>query len=88
MSAYYTIYGISDCPACLRACADLMAHYPEKEFAFINADFAPSYRAVLKERFGVSTFPIVVLTTDCQDTLIGGHSELIEHLTGVNSEYE
>ena len=48
----YIIYGITDCPACLRACADLM----EKscEYVFVETDFAPSYRDSLKEEFNIN----------------------------------
>ena len=37
----YIVYGITDCPACLRACADLME--ADIEYVFVETDFAKSY---------------------------------------------
>ena len=74
----YLIYGITDCPACLRAQADLMEK--DIEYVFIEADFSKTYRAAIKEEFGWPTFPIVVMAEDSGETLIGGYSELWFHL--------
>ena len=76
MKNTFLIYGISDCPSCLRACADLMDIYPSCEYVFINADFAAAYRDSLKQKYDVSTFPIIV----CNDKLIGGYEELSSFL--------
>ena len=51
----YIIYGISDCPACLRACAAAMELYPTHEYVFVNTDFSKTHRERLKLRYGVET---------------------------------
>ena len=50
----YFIYGITDCPACLRACASLME--AGLEYVFVETDFAKSYRTHLKKQYRRSTF--------------------------------
>ena len=77
---YYKVYGISDCPACLHTCGDLMSCYPQVEFAFINTDFSRTYREELKDRYDFSTLPIIVQVKAGKDFLIGGHAELNIHL--------
>ena len=74
----YIIYGITDCPACLRACADLM----EKscEYVFVETDFAPSYRDSLKEEFSWSTFPIIIQIENGIEQFVGGYGELSKEL--------
>ena len=79
----YKIYGITDCPACLRACALLM----EKgiEYSFVESDFSPSYRTVLKKQWNWNTFPIIVKlniseSNDISTTLVGGYEELLDIL--------
>ena len=70
----YLVYGITDCPACLRACADLMER--EKEYVFIETDFSPTYRTSLKKEFEGSTFPMVVKVTEEAEELVGGYDDL------------
>ena len=76
MKNTFLIYGISDCPSCLRACADLMDLYPLCEYVFVNTDFAPAYRDSLKQKYSVSTFPIII----CDDELVGGYEDLSSFL--------
>lgn len=73
----YFIYGITDCPACLRACALLMER--DLEYVFIETDFAPSYREEIKEELRWSTFPIVVLIREGTEELVGGYEDLLLH---------
>lgn len=82
MKETYVVYGISDCPACLRACADLMALVPAIEYVFVNCDFSKNYRDNLrsKDKFNWPTFPIVVKLLRDEETLVGGYDELKEHL--------
>ncbi len=70
----YIIYGITDCPACLRACADLMER--DIEYAFVETDFSKSYRSALKNEFNWSTFPMVVKVSGDEEEFIGGYDEL------------
>ena len=51
----YIVYGISDCPACLRACADLME--ADNEYVFVEMDFSKTYREYIKDRHQWPTFP-------------------------------
>ena len=70
----YLVYGITDCPACLRACADLMER--EKEYVFIEADFSSTYRTSLKKELEWSTFPMIVRATEDDEEFIGGYDDL------------
>ena len=79
------VYGITDCPACLRACADLMDHYPDKEYVFVEADFSKTYREQLKKQYNRTTFPIVVKVSGDGEILLGGYDELKTHLS-LNSD--
>ena len=74
----YMVYGITDCPSCIRAYADLMDK--DIEYVFVNCDFSKSYRAYLKSLYNWSTFPIVILNDGEDKTLIGGYDELTRHL--------
>ena len=78
----YFIYGITDCPACLRACASLME--AGLEYVFVETDFAKSYRTHLKKQYRRSTFPIIIRrsgdSTAYETLIIGGYDELTRHL--------
>ncbi len=74
----YLIYGITDCPACLRAQADLMQR--DIEYVFVETDFSKNYRQLLKQKFNWSTFPIVVKLSSNGETLIGGYDDLLKFL--------
>ncbi|HHZ95960.1 MAG TPA: hypothetical protein EYN67_10495 [Flavobacteriales bacterium] len=70
----YVIYGITDCPACLRACADLMDC--EKEYVFVETDFSKTYRTSLKKEFEWESFPMIVKATEDTEEFIGGYDDL------------
>ncbi len=72
----FIIYGITDCPACLRACAAAMELYPECEYVFVETDFSKFYREKLKARYSMSTFPIIIYEENGCKTLVGGYDEL------------
>ena len=78
----YFVYGITDCPACLRACASLME--AELAFVFVNTDFSAVYREQLKKKYNHPTFPIIVRKTECDSLIIGGHDELLDHIEKVS----
>jgi len=71
---FYMVYGITDCPACLRACALLMEK--EKEYVFVETDFSSTYRKQLKEQFKWNTFPIIVIIKEGGEEVIGGYTDL------------
>tara|TARA_B100000287_G_C20481118_1_gene721220 strand:- start:403 stop:717 length:315 start_codon:yes stop_codon:yes gene_type:complete len=81
LKGIYIIYGISDCPACLRACAAAMDLYPSHEYVFVNTDFSKSYREKLKLRYDVKTFPIIIFEENGCKTLVGGYDELTSFIT-------
>ncbi len=74
----YLVYGITDCPSCLRAEADLME--ADKEYVVVTADFSKTYRKLIREQLKWPTFPIVVLQEDNNNTIIGGLEQLRDHL--------
>jgi len=80
MNMVYLVYGITDCPACLRAQALLMEL--EIEYVFIETDFSPSYRDSIKKEFDFHSFPILVRVTKEGETLIGGYDDLLEAVSG------
>ena len=79
----YEVYGISDCPACLRACADLMDN--DLEYVFVNCDFSKTYRANVKDLFSWPTFPIVTVLDGEDCTVIGGSEQLKHYLESIRS---
>tara|TARA_R110000787_G_scaffold175296_1_gene287788 strand:+ start:1624 stop:1878 length:255 start_codon:yes stop_codon:yes gene_type:complete len=80
----YLVYGITDCPACLRACADLMELYPAKEYVFIETDFSKTYREQLKEIYNWPTFPIVIQQSEHETIVIGGYEQLKDHIASLS----
>jgi len=74
----FTVYGISDCPSCLYACADLMA--ADRQYVFVNTDFSKGYRQQLCKKFTWQTFPIVIRSIENSEDFIGGYDELKEWL--------
>lgn len=73
------VYGISDCPACLRACADLMEH--DLEYVFVNCDFAKNFRNSIRDELKWPTFPIIILKDNNENVVIGGHEQLKGYLS-------
>ena len=80
----FYVYGISDCPACLRACADLMES--DREYVFINCDFSKSYRNSIREQLNWATFPVIICDTNEEKSLIGGSEELKRHLEALSDD--
>ena len=75
----FLIYGISDCPHCLRAAADLMER--DKQYVYIEMDFAKDYREMIKQKFDWTTYPIIVTIINGEEKIIGGYQELLTYLT-------
>ena len=74
----YIIYGITDCPSCLRACADLMD--ADVEYVFVEMDFSKSYRKYIKDKYQWPTFPIIIRESDNTIVKIGGYDQLKEYM--------
>ena len=74
----FLIYGVSDCPHCLRACADLMEQ--DKQYVFIEMDFVKDYRKMITQKFDWTTYPIIVILIAGEEKIIGGYEELLTHL--------
>jgi glutaredoxin len=68
------VYGITDCPACLKVQAHLMEN--DLQYVFIQMDFSKSYRDSIKEEFSWKTFPIIIKVDAAAEELIGGYDEL------------
>ena len=86
----FVIYGVSDCPACLMACAAAMDYYPKCEYVFVNMDFGESYRSEIKQKYDHHTYPIIIFAENGCETLVGGYDELVSFIAnhkkyGVNS---
>jgi glutaredoxin len=82
----YIIYGITDCPACLRACADLMEN--DIEYVFVETDFSPAFRTRIKNKWEWKTFPIIIKSDLEGDNLIGGYTELSNLLGFIDPSLE
>tara|TARA_X000001388_G_C2224241_1_gene120511 strand:- start:392 stop:670 length:279 start_codon:yes stop_codon:yes gene_type:complete len=75
---YYQIYGRETCPYCCRACEALK----EKNinFMFCEMEHSPDLIAHYKEKYNMTTVPIVVKKSDENEELIGGCTDLLKHL--------
>ena len=51
---FFVIYGVSDCPACLMACAAAMDYYPKFEYVFVNMDFGESIAMKLNKNITIT----------------------------------
>lgn len=72
----YMIYGVTDCPHCLRAqalCMEKDVHY-----AWVMMDWSKDYREWVKKTYKWPTYPIIAkLDFESGDeVLIGGFDEL------------
>jgi glutaredoxin len=79
----YIVYGITDCPACLRACADLME--ADIEYVFVEMDFSKTYREYIKNRHQWPTFPIIIRQSYNTTLRIGGYDQLKEYMKNPGS---
>ena len=79
----FMVYGVSDCPHCLRACALLMEK--DIEYVLIDMDFSKTYRDNIRADLGWQTFPLVIILRDGTNDLIGGFHELQDLFNGQES---
>lgn len=77
----YEVYGISDCPACLRVCADLMEN--DLEYVFVNCDFSKTYRDRIRDKFPWPTFPLITVDNGKEIAVIGGSEQLKGHIASI-----
>ena len=72
----YMIYGVSDCPHCLRAQALCMEK--DVDYVWVMMDWSKEYRELIKGTFNWTTYPIIT-KLDYQsgdEELVGGFDEL------------
>ena len=72
----FIIYGVSDCPYCLRAQALCMEK--DVDYAWVMMDWSKEYRELIKGAFNWTTYPIIT-KLDYQsgdENLVGGFDEL------------
>lgn len=85
----YKIYGVSDCPYCLRAQALCM----EKgiEYVWVNMDWSKAYRERQKELLNWKTYPIITTfqfdDSGAIESLIGGFDELQLELLSLEQQH-
>ena len=74
----YMIYGVSDCPHCLRAQALCMEK--DIEYVWVNMDWSKQYREYIKSDWNWKTYPIITKMSFTEGTsrmwLVGGFDEL------------
>jgi glutaredoxin len=80
---HYIVYGITDCPSCLKAQALLMER--DLEYVVVIGDFSKSYRHHIRQQLNWPTFPIIVEATEHNNTVIGGYDQLRAHIDGIAS---
>jgi len=79
----YIIYGVADCPWCIRAQADLMEK--DREHVFIEMSYSPAFREAIKKYYSWNTYPIIVARDEeiSRGSFVGGYQELAIHLLTV-----
>ena len=74
----YMIYGVSDCPHCLRAQALCMES--DVDYAWVMMDWSKEYREYIKGSWKWKTYPIITKMSFTERTssevLVGGFDEL------------
>ena len=74
----YMIYGVSDCPHCLRAQALCMES--DVDYAWVMMDWSKEYREYIKGSWKWKTYPVITrmeLDEDgAEEFIVGGFDEL------------
>ena len=74
----YIIYGVSDCPHCLRAQALCMEK--DVDYAWVMMDWSKDYREHIKRDWQWKTYPVITKISFTEHTssevLVGGFDEL------------
>ena len=74
----YMIYGVTDCPHCLRAQALCMEK--DVDYAWVMMDWSKEYREYIKDSWKWKTYPIITdMSFDedgSEEFIVGGFDEL------------
>ena len=74
----YMIYGVSDCPHCLRAQALCMEN--DVDYAWVMMDWSKEYREYIKGSWKWKTYPVITKMSfderTSSEVLVGGFDEL------------
>ncbi len=74
----YMIYGVTDCPHCLRAQALCMEK--DVDYAWVMMDWSKDYREHIKRDWQWKTYPVITKISFTEHTssevLVGGFDEL------------
>lgn len=79
----FKIIAWGECPFCVMAKALLISKGYEIEYVVL--DHARSLLAETKEKYGMSTVPIIIKQRGQDEQLIGGYTDLVKYF-GDNSE--
>ena len=72
----FVIYGVTDCPHCLRAQALCMEK--DADYTWVMMDWSKEYRELVKGTFNWTTYPIITKLDykSGDENLVGGFDEL------------
>ena len=72
----FVIYGVTDCPHCLRAQALCMEK--DVDYTWVMMDWSKEYRELVKGTFNWTTYPIITKLDykSGDEELVGGFDEL------------
>ncbi len=74
----YNIYGLKWCVFCLRAVS--LMHEEAKNFQYNSMDGKESILNYIKNSFNHKTVPIITITIDGEEKLIGGYDDFVKHI--------
>ena len=77
---YYKVLGRETCPYCCRACSVLKQN--KINFMFGEMGSSPELIEYYKEKYNFPTVPIVIRVDGDQEQLIGGYTDMMDHLEG------
>ena len=75
---YYQVFGRATCPYCAKAWEIL--NQKGLQNMFCEMEDSPQLIAFYKEKYNMKTVPIIIKRTEQNEELIGGCTDLIEHL--------
>jgi len=75
---YYKVLGRETCPYCCRACSVLKQN--KINFMFGEMGSSPELIEHYKEKYNFPTVPIVIRIEGDEEKLIGGYTDMMDHL--------